>query len=38
MCSSDLCAAQVKLLCVGGFVGKSSNLGSFAKERLGFDK
>ena len=33
-----LCAAQVKFLCVGGFVGKSSNLGPFTKEGLGVDK
>ena len=33
-----LCVAQIKLLCVGGFMGKSSNLGSFVKEGLGFGK
>ncbi|RVW31853.1 hypothetical protein CK203_099033 [Vitis vinifera] len=30
--------AQIKLFCVEGFMGKSYNLGSFAKERLDFGK
>ena len=33
-----LCVAQIKLFCVEGFMGKSYNLGSFAKERLDFGK
>ena len=33
-----LCAAQIELFCMGGFLGESSNFGSLAKERLGYGK
>ena len=29
---------KLSLFCVGGFLGESSNLGSSAKERLGYGK
>ena len=29
---------KLSLFCVGGFLGESSNLGSLAKERLGYGK
>ena len=34
----SLCAAKSKLLCLGSFMRKSSNIGLNSKEELGFSK